>query len=101
MSDIIITVGLTAAISAVGSFLITLIKKGEFESWGVISGKFLSRLVRMKIGKGKWEKIEDSIALAIISFASGFKKGLDSDDDKSDEELKKELENGKKNSDQS
>lgn len=87
MSDLLIGVGLTVVISAVTGLLVTLIKKGNFEKWGVFAGKTLSRFARLKIGKRKWEKMEDSFTIAIVTFAKGFKKGADLDDNISDDEL--------------
>ena len=81
MSDFLIGTGVTILISALSSFLLAWVKKGQFEDWGKKVGRMLSSLGNTKLGKDRWEKIEDTFTLSILSFAKGVKLGADEDDD--------------------
>lgn len=94
MSDIIITFVTTLAMTAGLSFMVSLIKKGQFENWGIKVGKLLSRLGDAKLGRNKWEKIEDALLIAFVSFAQGVKKGADLDDNRPDTEIITQIEHG-------
>lgn len=82
IKDLLISGGLIAVLSILSGLLSTWIKKGQFENWGKITGRYISKLGNTKLGKEKWERIEDVITLAILSFAKGLKIGADSDDGK-------------------
>lgn len=60
--------------------LISLVKKGQFNSWGKIAGRFLSKLGNARLGKTVWEKFEDVITISLVSFTQGLKEGADEDD---------------------
>jgi hypothetical protein len=51
-----------------------------FEGWGIVVGKFLSKIGCAQIGKSNWEKVEDVLTVSVLSFAQGIKKGADWDD---------------------
>ena len=53
---------------------------GQFHSWGELFGKWLSKMGRIRMGKTKWEQLEDAITESILTFAEGVKKGADCDD---------------------
>lgn len=69
------------AITAIAGLIATYIKKGDFKKWGVACGKALSKFADAKIGSGRWEKLEDAITIALVSFATGVKEGADYDDE--------------------
>ena len=78
-------------ISSAGTYVITLfvgvilsyLKKGDFKSWGVNIGKLISKFANVKIGKERWEAMEDALTVSFVSFAVGIKEGADYDDDES------------------
>ena len=78
--DTIITMLLGLAIPAGMTFLFAMVKKGQFENWGISIGKWSSKFGRTRLGKVAWEKMEDLIFMSIVSFAQGLKKGADMDD---------------------
>ena len=96
MTDYLIGVAITIGVSAVGSILMAFIKKGQFENWGKAVGRFLSKIGNAKLGRNKWEKIEDTITLAILSFAKGVKIGADEDDNGKLNRIEDKLNNGGK-----
>jgi len=67
-------------ITALVGLLFALIKKGQFEKWGIKIGETMSAFGRTQLGKKTWEKIEDPVFMSIVSFAQGLKKGADMDD---------------------
>ncbi len=87
MADILITIATTLVMTIGLSFVISLIKKGQFEKWGIIAGKLLSKTGDFRFGRSKWEKIEDALLIAFVSFAQGVKKGADLDDTMPDGEV--------------
>lgn len=93
IKNFFISSGATLLITALITILITFIKKGNFESYGIYVGKFLDKVGRSQFGTTNWEKIEDVITVAIISFSHGIKKGADWND----EEVKNLIENGTRN----
>ena len=80
MKDLLFPTGILILLSIISSLLLTWIKKGQFEKWGIKVGKLLSYLGNKELGKEQWEKIEDILTLAILSFAKGIKIGADNDD---------------------
>lgn len=68
------------ALTGIVSVLTSYLKKGQFERIGNWCGRTLSKFADSKLGKDRWEKLEDVITVAIVSFAIGFKKGADFDD---------------------
>jgi len=94
MKEIIITTVVTLLLTTGTSFIVSLIKKGQFETWGIACGKALSKIGDLKLGRSKWEKVEDALMIAIVSFAQGLKKGADLDDSLSDDEVKAQVEAG-------
>ena len=94
MKEVIITTVVTLLLTAGTSFIVSLIKKGQFESWGIAVGKALSKIGDLRFGRSKWEKIEDALMIAVVSFAQGLKKGADLDDSLPDDEIKSQVENG-------
>lgn len=84
--------GVTFIIGIVTFLFTSIIKKGQFENWGIVVGKGLSKFGNSRLGKTVWEKLEDIILVALITFVHGLKKGADSDDkifDKKDDKDKK------------
>ncbi len=96
VKDILIQGGIVALIVFVVSVLTAWVKKGQFENWGKTVGKWLSKIGNLKMGKEKWEKIEDVITLSILSFAKGLKIGADEDDDGKLNRIEDKLNNGDK-----
>ena len=94
MKEIIITTVITLLLTAGTSLVVSLIKKGQFESWGIAVGKLLSKIGDLRFGRSKWEKIEDALLISFVSFAQGVKKGADMDDNLPDEEIKAQIEGG-------
>lgn len=96
MSDWLLGILTTVGVSVIGTFLLSFIKKGQFETWGKVVGRALSKLGNTQMGRAKWEKIEDTITLAILSFAKGVKLGADEDDDGKLNRIEHKLEKGEK-----
>lgn len=94
--DYLVGIAITLGISFVSSFIMAIIKKGQFETWGRIVGRLLSKVGNQQLGRNKWEKLEDVITLAILSFAKGVKLGADEDDDGKLDRIEHHLEHGKK-----
>jgi hypothetical protein len=93
MKEFLISGGITLLATIITTFVVTAIKQGKIENWGVSVGKFLDKIGRQKMGTEKWEKIEDVITTAFISFAHGIKKGADWDDN----EVQNLIETGNRN----
>lgn len=74
--------GIMMLVFFVISVITAWVKKGQFEGWGKIVGRWLSKVGNVKLGKTAWEKIEDVLTLSILSFAKGVKLGADEDDNK-------------------
>lgn len=81
VKDVLISGGVLIFLSIGTSILAAWIKKGQIQTWGETIGKWISKFGNLEFGKSKWEKIEDVVTLAILSFAKGIKIGADSDDD--------------------
>jgi hypothetical protein len=96
VKDILIQGSMVALIGFLTSILIAWVKKGQFESWGIKLGRWLSMLGNTKLGKDKWEKVEDVITLSILSFAKGLKIGADEDDNGKLNRIEDKLNNGGK-----
>jgi len=96
IKDILIQGGLTAALALAVSLLTAWIKKGQFETWGKTVGRFLSTMGNARLGREKWEKIEDVVTLSILSFAKGVKVGADEDDNGELNRIEDKLINGGK-----
>ena len=79
LKDLAVDYGVTLVSGILAAWLISLIKNNNFKNWGITVGKLLSKF-GSKAGKKSWEKLEDSIIIAFISFATGLKEGADWDD---------------------
>lgn len=80
IKDMLIGTGATIVLGIVISLLTTWIKKGQFHKWGYSVGVLLDKFGMAKFGKLNWEKFEDVITTAVLSFAQGIKDGADWDD---------------------
>jgi len=78
--DTLKTVGAGVGFTLALTIVISFINKGKFEDYGVKTGMFLSKLGRSKLGKLKWESLENVITMIILKFAKGLQIGLDLDD---------------------
>lgn len=72
--------GITWALTLIAGALISYIKKGDLKNWGIVVGKAISTFADAKIGKGRWEKLEDALTVGLVTFAIGVKEGADYDD---------------------
>jgi len=80
LKDVLVGVGTTAIIGIVTSLIATMVKAGQFHTYGFAVGKWLSNIGTTRLGKATWEKIEDLFSTTILSFAMGVKDGADWDD---------------------
>lgn len=78
--DTVITALIPLVIGGIASIVASYVKKGQLHDWGFAAGKSLSKFCDAKFGKARWEKLEDSITIAFVSFAMGLKDGADYDD---------------------
>ena len=95
LKDLLTGAGGVAIASVIVMFIASWVKKGQFENWGITIGSALSKLGNAKLGKAVWEKLEDSITVAFVTFAQGIKKGADLDDNGQPNPKTKEDKKGK------
>lgn len=80
LKDVLVGVGTTAIIGIVTTLIATMVKAGQFHTYGYTVGKWISKFGSARLGKTTWEKIEDLFSTVVISFAMGVKDGADWDD---------------------